>query len=76
MIGYTEAAVCTLCPVSSRITDQIAADENTWLPERVPACLWEASGTLFQLQSLSNFVCQQAGKFKGLMHLQQSFQRY
>ena len=31
MIGDTNAAVGTLCPVSSGITDQIATDENIWL---------------------------------------------
>lgn len=31
MIGDTNAAVGTLCPVSSCITDQIATDENIWL---------------------------------------------
>lgn len=46
MIGDTNAAVGTLCPVSSCITDQIATDENIWLWECVPACL---RSTLVQL---------------------------
>lgn len=39
MIGDTHAAVGTLCPFSSCITDQIATDENIWLCECGPACL-------------------------------------
>lgn len=39
MISDTNAAVGTHCPVSSCITDQIAADENIWLCECVPACV-------------------------------------
>lgn len=43
MIGDTNAAVGTLCPVSSCITDQIATDENIWLWEYVPAVCARAS---------------------------------
>lgn len=49
MIGDTNAAVGTLCPVSSCITDQIATDENIWLWERAPVCCLHECHTRVQL---------------------------
>lgn len=50
MIGDSNAAVGPLNPLSSRITNQIATDENIWLWECVPAYLCLISAPV-QLQA-------------------------